>query len=276
MEEIIKKLKQEIINHDLVKNSSLFGLVLWKMGHYNILSEIISESLSKSEFMQGSRKNDLGTSISGSTLKRIFTTTYTNNESTDLRFLKTLDKFAIFLGYPNLNGYMLHQSQNDKVKISKEKGKVIEDIQDINLPFSFFTERIINCCDETFEIMKKLPTFDMGRLSDYAFEEGSFYKRIADMILKFSENNLRLNCEGNRSNVEIYGFKLKNINEDSVVISVKEFANIYMVDENGKTIYLINESTSQLYFFKRINGVWKIWDNHNPGYDTLAAAFLKS
>ncbi|MEO8516998.1 MAG: hypothetical protein ABI426_09640 [Flavobacterium sp.] len=57
MEAIIKSLKHEIINHDLVKNSSLFSLSQWKTGHYSILSEIISESLSKSDLMQGSKKN---------------------------------------------------------------------------------------------------------------------------------------------------------------------------------------------------------------------------
>ena len=73
MEEIIEKLKQEIINHDVIKNSSLFGSFQWKRAQYILLSDIIYENLSRSEFMQGSKKNDLGVSISSTTLQRIFT-----------------------------------------------------------------------------------------------------------------------------------------------------------------------------------------------------------
>ncbi|MEO8516996.1 MAG: hypothetical protein ABI426_09630 [Flavobacterium sp.] len=275
MEAIIKRLKQEIINHDLVKNSSLFSLAEWKSGHYNILSEIISESLSKSEHMQGSKKNDLGVTISGSTLKRIFASEYTDKGSTDLRFLKTLDKLAIFLGYPNLNSYLLHQSQNEKAKFDDEQQKAIQEIKVPDVPISFFTEMIINYCREEFEIMKKLPALDMERFSDYVFKDSPAYKRVSDMLLKFLELNLHMNCENNRSNYENYGFKLRSINEDTAVIGSKEFWNVQWVDNNGKTFHTHNKASSQLYFFRKINGTWKIWDNHNPGYDSLAGVFLK-
>lgn len=276
MEEIIKKLKHEIVNHNLIKNSSLSGSSIWKRVHYIVLSDMISDSLSKSEFMQGSKKNELGVTISSSTLQRIFTTDYANNKNNDLRFLKTLDKLAVFIGYPNLNNFLLHQSQNEKIEVNEELTATIDNVQDTDLSIGFFSEIILNSCQEYFELLKKLPNFEMGGFSKHVFEESSVYKRVYDLNLKYSELNYRLNCENNRSNFEVYGFKIQNINEDSAVISAKEFWNLDLVDTYGKNMYVINEVTRQLYFFKKINGNWKIWDNHNPAYDTLATDFLKS
>lgn len=275
MEEIIEKLKYEIINHDFVKNSSLFGSFQWKRAQYILLSDIIYENLSKSEFMQGSKKNELGVSISSTTLQRIFTNNYTENTNTDLRFLKTLDKLAIFLGYPNLNNFLLHHSQNEKTDVKNEQTEMPSEVNDSNLPISFFTEIVMNSCKEYFELLKKLPIVDMGKFPEYVFKESSVFQRVYDLHVKYSELNYRLNCENNRSNFEVYGFKLQSISEDAAVIRTKEFWNMHWVDSNGKTEYIYNKANNQLYFFRKINGVWKIWDNHNPGYDTLASDFLK-
>lgn len=274
MEEIIEKLKQEIINHDVIKNSSLFGPFQWKRAQYILLSDIIYESLSRSEFMQGSKKNDLGVSISSTTLQRIFTNNYTDKANTDLRFLKTLDKLAIFLGYPNLNNFLLSHSENEKIKFEKEKVSNIENIEGIDVPIIFFTELIVNYCREEFEVIKNIPEINMDKVFNYVFEDGPYCKRIIDMLLKFSELGLRLNCESNRSNFEIYGFKVQNIDQDTAVIGTKEFWNMHWVDTNGKTKYIINKVNNQLYFFRKHKHVWKIWDNHNPGYDTLVKDFL--
>lgn len=276
MEKIIEKLKQEIINHDFIKNSSLFGSFQWKRAQYILLSDIIYESLSKSEFMQGSKKNDLGVSISSTTLQRIFTNNYTEKANTDLRFLKTLDKLAIFLGYPNLNSFLLHHSKSEKIGVEIELTEAVKDIQDTNLPIEFFTEIVYNSCREYFELLKKLPVVDMGKFSEYVFEESSVFKRIIDLHVKYSELNYHLNCENNRSNFEVYGYKLRSISEDTAVIGTKEFWNLGFVDSNGKNMYVINDVTRQLYFLRKINGIWKIWDNHNPGYDTLVTDFLKN
>jgi len=276
MEEIIEKLKQEIVNHDSIKNSSLFGSFQWKRAQYILLSDIIYENLSKSEFMQGSKKNDLGVSISSTTLQRIFTNKYNDKANTDLRFLKTLDKLAIFLGYPNLNNFLLQQSQNEKTEIKNETAETVSEILDSNLTIGFFTEIITNACREYFENLKRLPIVEMGRISEHVFEESSLYKRVFDLHVKYAELNYHLNCENNRSNYEVYGFKLRSINEDTAVISAKEFWNLELADGNGENRYAINEFTSQMYFFRKLNGVWKIWDNHNPGYNTLATKFLKT
>lgn len=275
MEEIIEKLKQEIINHDFVKNSSLFGSFQWKRAQYILLSDIIYENLSKSEFMQGSKKNDLGVSISSTTLQRIFTNNYTEKGNTDLRFLKTLDKLAIFLGYPNLNNFLLKHSENEKLRFEEEKINTIANIEGIDFPISFFTETVLNYCREEFEAMKNLPAFNMGKISEYVFEDSPLYKRATDMFAKFSELKLHMNCENNRSNFENLGLKLHNRSQDAVVINSKEFWNVHWVEENGKSFHTYNKKTSQLYFFKKINNVWRIWDNHNPGYDNLAEVFLK-
>ena len=116
----------------------------------------------------------------------------------------------------------------------------------------------------------------MGNFSEYVFEESSVFKRIFDLHVKYSELDYHLNCENNRSNFEVYGYKLRSISEDTAVIGTKEFWNLGFVDCNGENKYVINEVTRQLYFLRKINGIWKIWDNHNPGYNTSATDFLKN
>src|SRR6218665_3512828 len=186
MEEIIEKLKQEIVNHDLVKNSSLLSSFKWKRAQYIVLSDLISDSLSKSEFMQGTRKNDLGVTISSSTLQRIFTDGNMNRKNNDLRFLKTLDKLAVFLGYPNLNNFLLHQSQGEKENFENAKTEVVDDYVSLELPIGFFTDLIINYCREEFEVIKRIPELNMDKLFDYAFKECPLIKRAKDMLIKFS------------------------------------------------------------------------------------------
>ncbi|KLT67954.1 MULTISPECIES: hypothetical protein [Flavobacterium] len=261
MEIIIEKLIKGIQSHPVIQNSTLSGVKEWKRAHYIILSEIISDGLEKSEFMQGSKKNELGCSISSMTLQRIFKNDSSKTKSSDLRFLKSLDKLAIFIGYPSLNSFL-----NDE---AIDANKLLE-FENKTESASFFEKLIIDYCHEEFNSLKKLPQICHEGLSDFVFPEGPFSKRIKDLFENYSQLNYHLNCINNRSNFEIFDFKVSSITDTIAIITAKEFWNLEWKDENDAISIVLNKVNRQTYFIKKRDGIWKIWDNYNPDYNELS------
>ncbi|WP_278352735.1 hypothetical protein [Chryseobacterium gleum] len=107
MKTIYNSIREEVIKHSKVRNSVLGNVNEWKRSHYIILSEIIKEELSGAEELKGGKKFEIGNTISHVTLQRFFENDYQDKTHSDLRFLKTLDKICIFLGYKDLNDYIL-------------------------------------------------------------------------------------------------------------------------------------------------------------------------
>lgn len=271
MENIIEQLKKAIVSAPPVLSSSLNGVKNWKRAQYITLSEIISEHLSKSEFLQGTRKNELGTTLSSTTLQRIFTNDYSDYGNPDLRFLKTLDKLAIFLGFSSLNHFLSHDVVNDEVGLpidikAIKKEEVLEKFQEL----------ITNYCQEEFNSLLKLPKVDLGNLSRFIFEDGPLTQRIHDLISQIAQLGYLLNSTNNRSNFELYDFKLCSINEAMAVVTVQEFWNLDFRDDDGNFRNAYSHVNMQTYFIKKQNGIWKIWDNHNPDYTTIIADMTRN
>lgn len=264
MKIIIEQLKQGILSTPSVLNSSLASVKKWKRAQYIILSEIIAEQLSKSEYLQGSRKNELGTTISSTTLQRIFTNDYSDSENSDLRFLKTLDKLAIFIGYQSLNDFLSNAANNNDA----DEPAVCEISEKENL-LPVFEKLITRYCQEEFNSLLKLPEVDLGNLSHYIFEDGPLTQRIHDLISNIAQLGHQLNNVNNRSNFELYDFKLCALDDNLAVIKVEEFWNLEFRDDDGNLCNAYNHANKQTYFIKKQNGVWKIWDNHNPDYKTI-------
>ncbi|MCL9807376.1 hypothetical protein NAT51_17750 [Flavobacterium amniphilum] len=264
MENIIEQLKKTIVSAPPVLNSSLNGVKNWKRAQFIILSEIISVNLAQSAFLQGNRKNELGTTISSATLQRIFTNDYSGYENPDLRFLKTLDKLAIFLGFSSLNHFLSHDGSIvvNEVPVNSEMKKEEEALSE-------FQELITNYCQEEFNSLLKLPEVDLGNLSDFIFDDGPLTQRIHDLISQISQLGYLLNSTNNRSNFELYGFKLCSLNETMAVVTVQEFWNLDFRDDDGNLRNIYSHVNMQTYFIKKQNGTWKIWDNHNPDYATI-------
>lgn len=264
MKNIIEQLKKAIVSAAPVQKSSLAGVKDWKRAQFIILSEIISESLSKSVFMQGSRKNELGTTISSTTLQRIFTTDYSDSENRDLRFLKTLDKLAIFLGFSSLNHFL----SNEAVAIGSEKVILREKTSDDEV-LAELQQLITNYCQEEFNSLLKLPGVDLGNLSHFIFEDGPLTQRIHDLISQIAQLGYLLNSVNNRSNFELYDFRICSLNDLMAVVTVQEFWNLDFRDDDGNSRNVYSHVNMQTYFIKKQNGAWKIWDNHNPDYKTI-------
>lgn len=256
MKNSIEKLKNELLNHPKVVNSILNNSNNWKRNHYIFLSNLIEEELKKSEFMTQSRIYELGNSISDSTIKRFFSSedTYYSN---DLRFIKTLDKFCIFLGYYDLNDFLQKNSNH----IDENNNKKTEKNTTLNL--DFFQNLIQEYCLYEFECLKKIPNVDFEDINKYVFENSPFQKRVKRNILGLCELEYTYDYENNHSNFEIFNFKILTMEKNLVVISTKEFWNLSFKNKNGNPTPICNFSNKQEYYIKKINSSWKIWDNFN-------------
>ena len=99
MKTIYNSIKEKVAKHPKIKDSVLGTVGEWKRSHYIILSEIIKEELASSEELKNDKIFELGNTISHITLQRFFENDYQDKTHNDLRFLKTLDKICIFLGF---------------------------------------------------------------------------------------------------------------------------------------------------------------------------------
>lgn len=256
MKSIYNLLKEEVRKNKAVRNSILGNANPWKRSHYIILSEIIKEDLSKHEELQKERRFELGTSISHITLQRFFESDYNYKTHNDLRFLKTLDKICIFLGFKDLNSYVMSLKENkiyNEAAFSKE----------------FTTDIVYRYCHTNFEFFKYFPQLQLEVFDGLIFPEAPFIERIKNYSSKLCENGLKLFTHNNRSNFEIFDLDVISEESDKMVIKTQEFWNLVFVVEETGAEYVVNELNTQIYFIKNINEKWMIWDNYNPNSGLL-------
>ena len=76
-------------------------------------------------------------------------------------------------------------------------------------------------------------------------------------------NEQGLTLSDRPSNYEVYNFELQSEDENLAVISTQEFWNLNFINKTNEHhhYHILNR---QNYFIKNIDGMWKIWDNHNP------------
>ncbi len=256
MVDVVKNLKQEISNNEKVKNSILGLSGEWKNNHYEALSHIINTSLSEKIDNKSEHFFTLVNTISQITLKRIFEGNIKESAYKDLRFLKTLDKITIFLGYENLNEF-----------IAKTKNKInVNDIFEItNQEFQGYKDLIFNCCNDEFSNIKTLPNINLTIFDQYVLKNSPYENRLAVYLNKLRDQKIKLVAE--LSNFEIYNYKLISIDSNMIVMNTNEFWNLVFIKNGNHTLY--HRKAEQTYYLKKDADKWKIWDNYNPDYEDI-------
>ncbi len=251
------KIKTELKENELVKNSLLGYSDVWKTSHYNTLSNIINESLMKNPILKGEKKFQIGNTISAITLKRFFEDQISDSASTDLRFIKTLDKICIFIGYENFNDF-IQKNKNEGLTLSED---IKEDIntEDQNS----YIELIRGCAECEFKLISGLPKINMHETEKFVIIDSPYYNRISNYMRKLENQKYLLNLNRN-SNYEIFNIEMKSQDEQSIVISTSEFWNLNFIDEEGNTHHYHTMNAQNYFLRKTENGNWKIWDNYNP------------
>lgn len=253
MRTIYNSIREEVVRHPKVKNSVLGNVSEWKRSHYIILSEIIKEELSEAEELKGGKKFEIGNTISHVTLQRFFENDYQDKTHNDLRFLKTLDKICIFLGHKDLNAYIL--SIKDK---TQENGQSTVDEN------SFLTTMVYDYCATVFEFYKNFPEHKTELFKDLVFNDSPFLERASHFSKELCDRDFQLVTKNNRSNYEVFDIHIVTDEPDKKILESQEFWNLlFKVGETGEE-HFVNQLNTQIYFIRKINNVWKIWDNYNP------------
>ncbi|MCT2406974.1 hypothetical protein NZD88_05325 [Chryseobacterium antibioticum] len=251
MKTIYNSIREEVEKHLKVRNSVLGNVSEWKRSHYIILSEIIKDELSDAEELKGGKKFEIGNTISHVTLQRFFENDYQDKTHNDLRFLKTLDKICIFLGYKDLNNYI----QSVKLKNNeKELGDGLE----------FLTKMVYDYCATAFEFYKHFPEHKTEFFKELVFNGSPFLERTSQFSRELCERDFQLVTKNNRSNYEVFDIHLVTDEPDKKILETQEFWNLlFKVGETGEE-HFVNQLNTQIYFIRKIDNVWKIWDNYNP------------
>lgn len=250
MKTIYNAIREEVVRHPKVKNSVLGNVDEWKRSHYIILSEIIKEELSEAEELKGGKKFEIGNTISHVTLQRFFENDYQDKTHNDLRFLKTLDKICIFLGYKDLNAYIQSNKENR-----------LDHKQDDR---TFLTQMVYDYCATVFEFYKKFPNHHPELFRDLVFNESPFLERATHFSKELCERDFQLVTKNNRSNYEVFDVRIVTDDPEKKILESQEFWNLlFKVGETGEE-HFVNQLNTQIYFIRKIDNVWKIWDNYNP------------
>lgn len=260
MKTIIEEIKQSIRQHERIKKSPLNAITHWKQTQYIQLSDIISEEISKSPFIKGDRIYELGTSISYITLKRFFENSYRETAINDLRFLKTLHKLCIFLGYYDLNEFIIECHQLEPINTSEEQ-------------FNLFKNIIQNFCLNEFECIKNLPIVDISSLLPFAFKDCNLIKRTEAYLKDYNKSGYTFDHDYKQAKFELLDCKLISDNDELKVLKTHELWDMILKTETNNTFFykVINYQT---YFIKKENNQWKIWDNYNPKFNKIVKDYL--
>lgn len=256
MIQVLENLRKAIVNDLRIKNSVLGKSNPWKNNHYEILSEIINESLASKIDLNSERFFILGNTISPITLRRIFEEQIKDSTFSDLRFLKTLEKLCIFLNYQDLNAFISEKSIN---------AKKIQDLKDED--FTRAVETIKNSHEVGFENLKAIPNPDMSAFENSIIYNSPYFNRLEVYFKNLILSGVTLAKE--ISSYESYNFTLLFKNEDVMVIESEEFWNLmFIIEELGYQPYHVRNK--QVYYFRKSNEEnWKIWDNYNPDIEEI-------
>ncbi|HBV16023.1 hypothetical protein [Chryseobacterium carnipullorum] len=251
MKTIYNSIREEVEKHLKVRNSVLGNVSEWKRSHYIILSEIIKDELSDSEELKGGKKFEIGNTISHVTLQRFFENDYQDKTHNDLRFLKTLDKICIFLGYKDLNDYI------QSVKLKNREKELDDDLE-------FLTKMVYDYCATAFEFYKYFPEHKPEFFKELVFDDSPFLERTSQFSKELCERDFNLVTKNNRSNYEVFDIHVVTDEPEKKILETQEFWNLlFKVGENGEE-HFVNQLNTQIYFIRKIDNVWKIWDNYNP------------
>lgn len=261
MKAIIEEIKSQIKNHKSVQSSILNDIAHWKRAHYIFLAEIVSKELSQSIYLQGERKYELGNTISFITLQRFFENDYQSLAINDLRFIKTLHKFCIFLGFYDLNEYIISTSLINNIRMNREAAKTFCDV-------------IKKLCLAEYEVIKGLPKKSLDELYAYSFKKSRTIKKIKSYIDKFKEANYYFDKDYKEAKFELISCDLIANENNLKIIKTVENWDYVLKNNEDKTIYYKAFNSQTYYLKKDKNGNWKVWDNYNPNEKKVKINFI--
>ncbi|WP_175622140.1 hypothetical protein [Chryseobacterium schmidteae] len=253
MNEVIESLLVKINNHEKITNSVLGKTSVWKNNHYEILSQIINDTLG----IKITQKTDifytLGNSVSSVTLKRLYKNQIKPSAYNDLRFTKTLDKLCIFLDYANLN----HFISETKISVTEQEKMLKHEESDL---MKYLKAIVDELCEIEFTALRDLSNKNLSEFDKVLVENTPYIEKVK--VYRENLHQMGAVFLEKLSNYEVYNYKMIYAEENNIVLETEEFWNINFKTPTG--IFPFHKRATQTYYLKNQKGKLKIWDNYNP------------
>ncbi|MEN4760065.1 hypothetical protein ABEG63_06960 [Chryseobacterium sp. C39-AII1] len=123
---------------------------------------------------------------------------------------------------------------------------------------------VYDYCATVFEFYKEFPNHKTGIFKNLVFDESPFLERVSQFSKELCERDFHLVTKNNRSNYEVFDLHLVTDEPDKKIIESQEFWNLLFKVGESDEEHFVNQLNTQIYFIRKINGEWKIWDNYNP------------
>ena len=126
------------------------------------------------------------------------------------------------------------------------------------------TQIVYDYCAAAFEFYKLFPAHNTELLKGLVFEDSPFLERASQFSKELCDKDFHLVTKNNRSNYEVFDINIVTDEPDKKILESQEFWNLlFKVGETGEE-HFVNQLSTQIYFIKKIDNTWKIWDNYNP------------
>lgn len=216
----------------------------YTQGSFESLAQKINEKLSSLSKLQ---QEQLGTTISVSTLERVFKTpNYKIAATLDKRKLNTLDKLAIFAGYACWDDFVQKEEEETILEVVR-KGVEAE-----------------------MNAYRQLPTIVTSEIDKYFCEKGGARMKIYNILVQNNIKKWTLNTPHNPSSFEFYNIWIEKIEGDTAIVVTEEYFYLRWHDVvDGQLRYTYNEKNEQKYKLQKIMDIWKIVSNYYPPPNNL-------
>jgi hypothetical protein len=123
---------------------------------------------------------------------------------------------------------------------------------------------VYDYCATVFEFYKQFPDHKTELFKDLVFNESPFLERASHFSKELCDRDFHLVTKNNRSNYEVFDIHIVTDEPDKKILESQEFWNLlFKVGATGEE-HFVNQLNTQIYFIRKIDNVWKIWDNYNP------------
>jgi len=218
----------------------------WKQNDFVVLSQTIGKTLEEANHISPSLKLNTGTTISVSTLERIFKHGYELGTPIELRKIKTLNKLCWFIEYKSWEDFI-------------EKNHSDLDEKKIALPFKI-KDFMFEALSAEFQAYKDLPNIDTKNLLKYFHEGGPGYKRIFHILNLSLSKNWSINSNHNPSDFDILNIKILTSSETMIELETREYWYLRWHSRREPNVekLIYDKLNKQYYRIEKKEGQWKI------------------
>ncbi len=239
----LELLKEELLDKCCTINPTINKLRKLQHADFKTIASILDQTLDANEDIPFAVKRDKGTTLSVSTLERIFKYGYLPNKR-DKRVTRTLDILSLFIDYSDWDSFV--QEKNTSFK----QGNSIE---------GMLVDIVTKANQAEFEAYRKLPKIETAELLKYRTESGSGYLRIYNVLVQHSKKGWTIGNEGNPSGFTQQKVWIESMSNDKAVVKSQEYWYLRWFEIPTQLYrYIYNEENEQTKTLELIDGEWKV------------------